>query len=414
MATAPTPAAPATQVPPAPPAPPAPSPHLLRGDMQAMLTYIQGARIVSMARETAISRLKGWLIGRIWFGLMVALIVLLLARLLLPDHFPLIAALVLVILASRSGAIVSIGRRMNQDNLGIGTTGDSIFTLASLGSGRNGVAFSLLSSAVFGLVALALFASGLPGVLGLNGGIAPEFRATAISAARSRAVADRDMATRLKEAADKCAAEAAATPQGTPTPATAATPARGAATPAAGAIPAGGTPTPAITATPALGATATPVPLAIAAPGAPLAPAPAATSTTGVRPTPAATTIAGATPPATVATATATATPAAAPTPCAAADLDAKRQAANAVDVVAKASEAAAVAIANETPSRDSGDPWFSDLALALGLLSVAQFFKLLVWAFIAGFFEQFVPDMLDGLAQRGKENRAREDSAAK
>ena len=79
------------------------SSDLLRGDMQAMLTYIQGARVVSMAREVAISRLKGWLIGRLWFGLVTAGLVLAFVNWVpwFHGHAPLISALVLIILSSK-------------------------------------------------------------------------------------------------------------------------------------------------------------------------------------------------------------------------------------------------------------------------------------------------------------------------
>lgn len=289
--------------------------ELKRTDMQAMLTYIQGARIVSMAREVAISRLKGWLIGRLWFGLASALVVVLAAGPVFGQDAYLISALVLVILAARGGAIVSIGRRMNQDNLGIGTTGDSIFMLASLGSGRNGVALALLSSSVFGLVALALFASGIPRVFGLSGGIAPVFRDAALDDSRDRAAVDARNAATLKADADRCAEQAAVS----------------------------------------------------------------------------------------------------AVTACAA-----KRQLADAAAMTSRISAAAAVAAADAvtkascSESTRCDEDIFAKLAKALRLQGTPELFKLLVWAFIAGFFEKLVPDMLDSLATRSKVNQAKEDAAAK
>lgn len=288
---------------------------LKRTDMQAMLTYIQGARIVSMAREIAISRLKGWLIGRLWFGLASAVVVVLAAGLVFGQDAYLISALVLVILAARGGAIVSIGRRMNQDNLGIGTTGDSVFMLASLGSGRNGVALALLSSSVFGLVTLALFASGIPKVFGLSGGIAPVFRDAALDESRDRAAVDAQNAATLKADADRCAEQA----------------------------------------------------------------------------------------------------PASAATACAA-----TRQVAEAGAMTAKISAAAAMATAAAVTKETCSErvrcdqDIFARLAKALRLQGTPELFKLLVWAFIAGFFEKLVPDMLDSLAARSKANQAKEDAAGK
>jgi hypothetical protein len=327
----------------------APSPELLRKDMQAVLSYIQGGRIVSMARETAISRLKGWLIGRFWAGMASALLALLLAWLIWPDaggHAALVSALVLIMLASRMGAITSIGRRMNDDNLGIGVGDDSIFTLASLGSGRNGLALALLSSNVFGLVVFALFASGVPSSLGIVGGIAPTFRDVALTPLREKTEADAMLVTsRRKDEVAACA-----------------------------------------------------VPIAKAS--APLTPAktgpadPAANSSAPAPQGPAA-----AAPPAN----------AAAPgVACAAAALVRKE----AEDIANQS--AAALAAARQTTAADgsSADKWFGALANALGLLTVPDLFKMLIWAFIAGFAEQLVPDMLDSIATRARAAQDKQGTA--
>lgn len=365
-----------------------------------MLVYIQGARIVSMARETAISRLKGWLIGRLWFGVALAVVFLLLLNAVpawtFEGHAALLSALVLIILASRAGAIVSIGRRMTDDNLGVGVNGDSIFTLASLGSGRNGLALALLTSNVFGLVVTALFASGLPATLGLVGGIAPVFSDVAVNVIREKADHDTIKASDLRMKVDELQASCRIAPTaasgGLPNPVTdAAPPASGGTQPARTAPGAqkdarGETPPQSVMPSPDR-------PGSSSHPGTtqkPDTPGETAPPTSGNAPT-AATTVA---------------------TACSAAALKAAETQAEATEAMAKESRLAVVEFARLTPAGGSAeDKWFAGLAASLGLATVPDLFKLLVWAFIAGFFEQLVPDMLDTLAARAKDSKLKEDA---
>ncbi|MEG3143396.1 hypothetical protein U1839_01905 [Sphingomonas sp. RT2P30] len=342
--------------------PPPPSPQLLRHDMQAMLSYIQGARIVSIARETAISRLKGWLVGRLWMGVTTALFALFIVYLCgfwswtRDLDGPLVSGLILIVLASRAGAIISISRRINDDDLGSVGGGDSIFTLASLGSGRNGLALALLSSNVFGLVLFALFASGIPGALGLTGGIAPKFRETATEARAKAQAADAVVADRQKDVNNQCSAAALA-----PRPAT------GAASPA-----------------PAPSTSPTSAPTAVSAPAlaTPRAAGGKSTVPSGA-PSPAA---------------TATPDGGSAADECTGARYAFKKAQQTATELAETASAT--------TNARLPVDGWFDQLAMALGLFAPSDLFKMLIWAFIAGFFEQFVPDMLDTIAARTKQSQ--------
>jgi hypothetical protein len=47
---------------------------------------------------------------------------------------------------------------------------------------------------------------------------------------------------------------------------------------------------------------------------------------------------------------------------------------------------------------------WTNEIAEALGVVSVPDLFKLLVWAFLAGWAEQLVPDILDTMRRKRKE----------
>ena len=388
------------------PAPP--SSATLRSDMRSILLYIQGARIVSTKREVAISRLKYWLVGRMWFGFFVAVAIVAATKIIEAagwdrGHGPLISAFVLVLLASRSGAIVSIGRRMSDDNLGIGPSEDSIFTIASLGSGKNGLRLALLSANAFGLVVVAIFASGLPSVLGLNGGIAPVFRDAALNAERAKAEADANTADALRErnafVTAYCSAHPGAVPAvdaGAPTTGTkpGETPKNGGGASAKAGVadrrPDADPPTG--RAADGAGSASGP-PLAKAGrdagPGKPGKPG----LPTGGQGAPAAGT------PSDPSVKTAVRVP-----DCSADALRALAAAVEVIDGMAKASAADLKTAATLPPTGGSAsDLWFVHMTSAMGLQSVPDFFKLLVWAFVAGFFEQIVPDMLDGLAARAK-----------
>ncbi|HYI63592.1 MAG TPA: hypothetical protein VEW71_01765, partial [Allosphingosinicella sp.] len=56
-------------------------------------------------------------------------------------------------------------------------------------------------------------------------------------------------------------------------------------------------------------------------------------------------------------------------------------------------------------------DP-FDDLARRLGLEGAVDFFKLILWAFVAGFAERFVPDVLDRVVVRGRPRTTQDTEA--
>ena len=332
---------------PTPPAvDPVVTPTLLRRDMQSMLVYIQGARLVRMARENAISRLQGWLIYRFWSGTLTGALALILIN--APSywlspispfvrHAPLLSALVLLMLTSRFGALISIGRRMHDEDLGPTLSGDSITTLAMLGSAKNGLAVALLSSNAFGLVMFALFASGLPSAIGFSNGIIPAFTDVQSKELKTKAQRDRADADQAESNAEACARPIAGGGDGNDVVDT--------------------------------GNAVVGNEVTAEASGNASAAAPTCTDLQGA---------------ARVAREKADRT---------AGDLRASLEATD--------------------PVKASGDSWFDALRGGLGLASVPDLFKLLLWAFIAGFFEKLVPDMLDTLAARGRDLKKKEDAAA-
>lgn len=406
-------ARPTIQSPPTPPVRVVPTTATLRADMRSILLYIQGARIVSTARETAISRLKGWLVNRLLFGLLTCCLALILLELLgrfagFREHTAMLSALVLVLLASRTGAIVSIGRRMNDDNLGVGPGEDSIFTIASLGSGKNGLRLALLSANAFGLVVVAIFASGLPSVLGLNGGIAPVFSDASVNVLRARADADaksvRELSDRALVIRKVCA--------GVQAPTTTNDTNKAAASDRSGIQKPAGQTTGSPTSAGATGSTAsTPNPAAAGTSDASIKHRPP--RRTKPRTAPAEPKPAAEVPPA--ASSSSTKIPSSDPTTevvadrpeCSAASLASLSGAIEVGKGIAAASAATLASYTSLSPTGGSAtDKWFAKMAAALGLETVPDLFKLLVWAFVAGFFEQVVPDMLDGLAARSKQKK--------
>lgn len=332
-------------------------PAVVRDDTRSILSYIQNARIVSAARETALARLQAWLIRRFWSGIVTFAIGIAVAFVLsrfapFRPHFALMATLLVIVLASRMGALVSIGRRMRTETIGTSVNSDSIYTLAALGSGKSGLGFALLSANVFGLVLYALFASGLPATIGLTGGIVPRFVAVEAEGLLDRVRADDQRASELEAAAAKCAGSQVA--------------------PAAV----------------SRARTAQAAPAAERAPDAPSDAANAIETNTG-------------------------------------AGVDDGTDGSTDTDAGTAPScdelfRYARLAREQATVSRtlfeqyrqvpDTGTPHqpVDAARRALGLWSSTDLFKMLLWAFIAGFFEQLVPDMLDSLKTLAQERKKR------
>jgi hypothetical protein len=239
------------------PAPPAP-----RGgaganapDSQALLDYLHANYVMTIGREKAVRDLKRWLVMRFIFFIVVllALLFALWVVLWLNDvgqYWGLLLGLFLIAAAGRSGATTSVIRRLQAAISANVLASDPIIELTALRTGKNEISLALISASIFALLAWAFFASGLPQRVGLEGGLFPRAMAAETVAVGGTASAP--------------AASPSAGPKTTPAPAAAPTVTATEAPPApkAGAAPAAATPAPAPTPIPAPAARAPAAPSA--------------------------------------------------------------------------------------------------------------------------------------------------------
>jgi hypothetical protein len=147
-------------------------------EAQALLGYIHNAYLMGIARERAVRDLMRWLMMRFWSANIVLLIVLGVAWLLLElttegQYAPLIFGLLAIAAIGRVGATMSVVQRLQGAIANNVLSHDPIQELTRLRTGKNGINVALFSGGVFALLIYAFFASGIPALLGLDDGAAP-------------------------------------------------------------------------------------------------------------------------------------------------------------------------------------------------------------------------------------------------
>lgn len=151
-------------------------------DAQTLLSYIHASYMMSIGREKATRDLMRWLVMRFWSANAIAVFILFLVVLLfklMPNSnvirlANLVLGLFLIAAVGRIGATMSVVQRLQAAVAGNILSGDSFLELARLRTGKNGINLALFSGAVFSLLLYAIFATGAPAMLGFENGIFPQ------------------------------------------------------------------------------------------------------------------------------------------------------------------------------------------------------------------------------------------------
>lgn len=159
-------------------------------DINSLLSYIHNNYLMGIAREKAERDLKIWLFKEFWKGILLTSAFLLFLFILIVMlagakqgivyvQTPIAAAFIILVLVGflgRSGALISIARRLQRVVVDNPLEQDIVHELVGLRAGRAGIRLALLSGTIFALLTWILFASGVPALIGLGEGIFPSPR----------------------------------------------------------------------------------------------------------------------------------------------------------------------------------------------------------------------------------------------
>lgn len=157
--------------------PAAATPQLVVSEMRSLLAYSHKSYELTLTREIAIARLKGWLLGSTIFMLIAVSTAVYhwSADLDIAKPFNLIMGLTLIALTGGTGAVMSVARRLQAAVSERVLDKDPLFEIAALELGRSGIVLSCLIGTIFAVLLFALFYGGLGEVFFAANPILPNF-----------------------------------------------------------------------------------------------------------------------------------------------------------------------------------------------------------------------------------------------